>query len=135
MDRSEFLKEKLCNIAEMLEEVRREIYQATPCDDEDKKFTDDTLFALQSQIRNVGDIVEYSNIEGEDIPDGKRNAMVSFEVDVEKSKKMLSVAGFFDVVTSGSEQDIVRSIMKLSDTYCADATDIVYKGRPIDVNK
>lgn len=61
MDRAEEFAKRLRMLADSLENQRVEIYQTTDDNDEDKQNVSDRLFALQSQIRDVAAIVEYTN--------------------------------------------------------------------------
>lgn len=58
MGKSEEFQKELIEMADALENLRMKIYQTKTNDVEDKKEIDDKLFSLQSQIRDVGEIVQ-----------------------------------------------------------------------------
>ena len=67
MEKGEELSKGLIEIANTLENYRLKIYQTkTESWEDDKGYVDDRLFSLQSQIRNVAEIVEYMHFAIED---------------------------------------------------------------------
>lgn len=58
MEKSEELYQNLIEVANTLEKLRLKIYQTKTNDVKDKKEIDDKLFSLQSQIRDVGEMVQ-----------------------------------------------------------------------------
>lgn len=58
------LEQELHDIADSLEEKRCKIFQQETCEwEEDKGYVDDRLFSLQSQIRQIAELVGYMDFK------------------------------------------------------------------------
>lgn len=58
------LEQELRDIADSLEEERCKIFQQETCEwEDDKGYVDDRLFSLQSQIRQIAELVGYMDFK------------------------------------------------------------------------